>query len=176
MRPAVYQASFYVGPIIFLLFSCLYTNVYLYDNFYVQCFHNIQSKFVIVFKFVLCYTSITSFVNSFEKYENKLNWIELNWVMKCQRKCLKRKTYTERQKKLITSLERHLLKSKALKWIIIGHRLAIVVLTNHNCKKTTTTTFAWIKKEQNKVNSQEVIFQKSQNLLASPGHGARHGQ
>ena len=37
--------------------------------------------------------------------------------------------YTERQKKLITSSERHSLKSKALKLIIIGHILAIVVLT-----------------------------------------------
>ena len=42
--------------------------------------------------------------------------------------------YTERQKKLITFLERHLFKSKALKWIKIGHRLAIVVLTNHISK------------------------------------------
>ena len=33
-------------------------------------------------------------------------------------------TYTERQKKLITSSERHILKSKAQKLIIIGHRLA----------------------------------------------------
>ena len=33
--------------------------------------------------------------------------------------------YTEHQKKLITSSERHSLKSKALKWIIIGHRLKI---------------------------------------------------
>ena len=41
---------------------------------------------------------------------------------------------TERQKKLITSSERHSLKSKALKWIIIGHRLAIVLLTKHISK------------------------------------------
>ena len=49
---------------------------------------------------------------------------------------LKRK-YTERQNKLITSLERHTLKSKALKWIIIGDRLAIVLLTKHIKKKHT---------------------------------------
>ena len=42
--------------------------------------------------------------------------------------------YTERQKKLITSLERHSLKSKALKLIKIGHRLAIVLLTKHISK------------------------------------------
>ena len=42
--------------------------------------------------------------------------------------------YTERQKKLITSLEQHSLKSKALKWIKIGHRLAIVLLTKHISK------------------------------------------
>ena len=39
--------------------------------------------------------------------------------------------YTERQKKLITSSERHTLKSKAQKFIIIGHRLAIILLTKH---------------------------------------------
>ena len=39
--------------------------------------------------------------------------------------------YTERQKKLITSSERRSLKSKALKWLLIGHRLAIVLLTKH---------------------------------------------
>ena len=42
--------------------------------------------------------------------------------------------YTERQKKLITSSERHSLKSEALKWIIIGHRLAIELLTKHISK------------------------------------------
>ena len=40
-------------------------------------------------------------------------------------------TYTERQKKLIISSERHTLKSKALKLIIIGHRLAILLLAKH---------------------------------------------
>ena len=39
--------------------------------------------------------------------------------------------YTERQKKLITSSERHTLKSKALKRIIIGLRLAKILLTKH---------------------------------------------
>ena len=39
--------------------------------------------------------------------------------------------YTEHQKKLITSSERHTIKSKALTQIIIGHRLAIILLTKH---------------------------------------------
>ena len=39
--------------------------------------------------------------------------------------------YTERQKKLITSSERHTLKSKALKSVMIGHRLAKILLTKH---------------------------------------------
>ena len=42
--------------------------------------------------------------------------------------------YTERQKKLITSSERHSLKSKASEWIIFGHSLAIVLLTKHISK------------------------------------------
>ena len=39
--------------------------------------------------------------------------------------------YAERQKKLITSSERHTLKSNAQKWNIIGNRLAIILLTKH---------------------------------------------
>ena len=42
--------------------------------------------------------------------------------------------YTEHQKKLITYSERHTLKSKAQKWIIIGHRWAIILLTKHISK------------------------------------------
>ena len=34
-------------------------------------------------------------------------------------------------KRNITSSERHTLNSKALKWIIIGHRLAMILLTKH---------------------------------------------
>ena len=73
LGPAVYQACFYVGPIIFILFSytgiptCIMT-IYIY----VQCLYNVQLKFAIVFICVLCYTSIISFVISSEKYENKL--------------------------------------------------------------------------------------------------------
>ena len=46
-------------------------------------------------------------------------------------KAWKDSKYTERQKKLITSSERHTLKSKAQKWIIIGHRLGIILRTKH---------------------------------------------
>ena len=44
--------------------------------------------------------------------------------------------YTERQKKLITSLECHPLKSKASIWIIFGHRLGKFILNKHIAKKT----------------------------------------
>ena len=52
-------------------------------------------------------------------------------------------SYTERQKKLITSSEQHSLKSKASKLIIFGHSLAIVLLTKHTYNKQ---TFVWVKK------------------------------
>ena len=42
--------------------------------------------------------------------------------------------YTERQKKLITSLECHPLKSKASIWIIFGHRLGKFILYKHIAK------------------------------------------
>ena len=76
LGPAVYQASSYVGPIIFLLliFSVdipTYICMIIYIYIYVKCFFfKVKSKFAIVFIFVLCYTSIISFVNLFEKYEN----------------------------------------------------------------------------------------------------------
>ena len=80
--------------------------------------------------------------------------------------------YNERQKKLITSLERHLLKSKALRWIIIGHRLAIVVLTNHISKnkrllESKKSKIRWIRKRS---------FFKNHRICSPPVHGARHGQ
>ena len=46
-------------------------------------------------------------------------------------------SYTERQKKLITSSERHSLKSKASKWIIFGHRLAIFIFILAHLKNKT---------------------------------------
>ena len=42
--------------------------------------------------------------------------------------------YTERQKKLITSLECHPLKSKASTWIIFGHRLGKFIHKKHIAK------------------------------------------
>ena len=39
--------------------------------------------------------------------------------------------YTERQKKLITSLECHPLKSKASTWIIFGYILGKFILNKH---------------------------------------------
>ena len=39
--------------------------------------------------------------------------------------------YTERKKKVITSLECHPLKSKASTWIIFGHRLGKFILNKH---------------------------------------------
>ena len=70
--------------------------------------------------------------------------------------------------KLISSSERHTLKSKALKWIIIGYRVAIILtVTKHINNKKKKKNWAWVKKEWNKVKSQEVIYQKSQKLLTS---------
>ena len=49
--------------------------------------YNVQSKLAIVFIFVLCYTSVTSFVNSFEKCENKLNWtVKKKYVLTVERR------------------------------------------------------------------------------------------
>ena len=67
-------------------------------------------------------------------------------------------------KRNITSLERHSLKSEALKLIIIGHRLAIVLLIKHISKNK----FAWVKKEQNAVKSQEVTFSKITETACLP--------
>ena len=44
------------------------------------------------------------------------------------------RSYTERQKKLITSSEWHSLKSTASKWFISGHRLGKVILNKHILK------------------------------------------
>ena len=54
--------------------------------------------------------------------------------------------YTERQKKLITSSERHLLKSRAPKWIITGHSLATYTHTPYQAHLK-IQTFGWVKKE-----------------------------
>ena len=71
--------------------------------------------------------------------------------------------YTERQKKLITSSERHSLKSTASKLFIFGHRLGKFILNKHIKKKRLSS----IKEEKNAKKSQYVNFQKSQKLLAS---------
>ena len=65
----------------------------------------------------------------------------------------------------VTSSEQHSLKSQALKWIIIGHRLAIVLLTKHTSKKKRLIESKKIKLRWN--SNLEVIFQKSQKLLPS---------
>ena len=71
--------------------------------------------------------------------------------------------YTERQKKLITSLKCYPLKSKASTWIIFGHRLGKYILNKHIEEKKVTS----IIEEINAMKSQGVNFQKSQKLLAS---------
>ena len=61
-----------------LAFPLVYQRVMTIIFMFSKCFYNVQSiesKFAIMFIFALCYTIITSFVNSFEKYE-KL--IEMN--------------------------------------------------------------------------------------------------
>ena len=74
----------FLGSIMFCLFSfSIYQRIFIWPFIFMfsMCFYNVQSKLPIVFIFVPCYTSaVTSFVNSFEKYE--INWIEvvnLNW-------------------------------------------------------------------------------------------------
>ena len=80
--------------------------------------------------------------------------------------------YTERQKKLITSAERHTLKSKAFKWIIIGHTLAIIILTKHIYKKKRL-----LESKQNKIRwNRKRSFVKNHRNCSPPGHGARYGQ
>ena len=80
--------------------------------------------------------------------------------------------YTEHQKKLITSSEQYSLKSQALKWIIIGHRLAIVLLTKHTSKKKRLIES---KKSKMRWNRKKSCFKNHRNC-SSPGHRARHGQ
>ena len=75
------------------------------------------------------------------------------------------RTYTDRQKKLITSSAWHSLKSTASKWFIFGHRLGKFILNKHMYLKKQKCTS--IKEEINAMKSQEVNFQKSQKLLAS---------
>ena len=71
--------------------------------------------------------------------------------------------YTEHQMKLITSSERHSLKSKAPKLTISEHNLAIVLLTKHIKKKS-----IWLSQEGVKwVKSQEVTLKKSQKMVVS---------
>ena len=67
-------------------------------------------------------------------------------------------------KRNITSSERHTLKSKAWKWLIIGHRLAIILLTKHIIKK-----LCLLESNKNNIrwNRKRSFFQKSQKLLAS---------
>ena len=61
------------------------------------------------------------------------------------------RSYTERQKKLISSSERHSLKSTPSKLIIFGHRLAIVILIKlikHIYLKNIYNKLAWVKKDK----------------------------
>ena len=68
--------------------------------------------------------------------------------------------YTERQKKLITSSERHTLKSKTLKLIIIRHKLAIKHISkNLHLEGSKMNKIRW--------NCKRSVFKKSQKLLAS---------
>ena len=58
--------------------------------------------------------------------------VQQHWQIH-ERKLMRSHTsnYTERQKKLITSSEWHLLKSTASKWFIFGHRLGKFILNKH---------------------------------------------
>ena len=81
-------------------------------------------------------------------------------------------TYTERQNKLITSSEQHALKSKALKWIMIGDRLALVLLTKYISKNKRL-----IESEKIKIRwIHKMSFVKNHRNCSPPAHRALHGQ
>ena len=69
-------------------------------------------------------------------------------------------TYTEHQKKLITSSERHSLKSFALKLIISRQRQAILLLMKHIWK---IKRLLLPKKEKNAMKSQRSLFKNHRN-------------
>ena len=73
--------------------------------------------------------------------------------------------YTERQKKLITSSERHSLKFTTSKLIIFGHSWALILLNQNIWKKQRS---ACVKKEKNVVKSQMVIFSLKNRRNCSP--------
>ena len=60
-------------------------------------------------------------LNGIHKISRRLPWSEHKII----------NTLSVKRNLIITSSERHTLKSKALTWIIIGHRLAIILLTKH---------------------------------------------
>ena len=72
----------------------------------------------------------------------------------------------------VTSSKWHTLKSKALKWIIIGHRLAKILLTKHIWK-----CLRLLESKKNKIrqNRKRSCFKNHRNC-SPPGHGARYGQ
>ena len=80
--------------------------------------------------------------------------------------------YTERQKKFITSPEWHSLNSKALKWIVIGHRLAIVLLAKHIPKNKRLLE---PKRSKIRWNCKRSFFKIHRNC-SPPGHRAWHRQ
>ena len=70
-----------------------------------------------------------------------ISWHPITYLISCATSII----YTKHHKQLITSSERHSLKSKALKLLIIGHRLAIVLLTKHVSKKNICFTQKGVK-------------------------------
>ena len=72
----------------------------------------------------------------------------------------------------MNSSEWHSLKSKALKWLIIGHSLAIVLLTKHISENKRLLESKRSKMQWNRKSS----FFKNHRNCSPPGHWVRRGQ
>ena len=126
-------------------------NEYSLDNFRIYTF---QISYLLLSMFELVFTNSVCIIWHYLSVTLLHLYIQCSFPFK----------YTQRQKKLITSLECHPLKSRASTWILFGHRLGKFILNKHIAKKE---KFTLIIEEINAMKLQEVNFQKSSKLLAS---------
>ena len=80
--------------------------------------------------------------------------------------------YTLSVKRSLSLLPRHSLNSKATKWIIFGHRLAIVLLTKHISR---SKLLLESKRSKMLWNHKRSLFRSHRNC-SPPTHRVRHGQ
>ena len=106
---------------------------------------NVHSKFTLISLFSNIHSLKSEHIHSFLFRDVKVWPWHIHWASK-------------------ETSERHTLKSKARTWIIIGHRLAIILLTKHIYIKRHVCVS---QKRTKRMKSQEVICQKSPKLLAS---------